>query len=492
MKKYTNSFICLVLLILLISVREIFSAKTLFIIYTSTLIFYLIIEVALARVRDKTNYLLDPAVLASLFTFILSFGITNYIFINEDSFFGDQLFDRLGTEAFKYLADAMPLVIIGAIAMWVGNHSILGYKLYQLLTSSIINVKKYIRQSLEFNYGLILSLFILSVLARIIAIYLGVFGFTQGDESVNAYSGLEWSLNLIGEAGKLSLLILSLTYFNPTENKRYKLTFIIIFIIELLLGILSGMKANIMLPFLIITFSYYLINKRIKKSYVLFFIAAVFVAYAIVEPFRILKKIDPHFESTPSYILKSFVEAYTLSKEFNLKNPDLSESIFVSALMRSNYVIEIAKVKEYDDKVGLQYDDPDFKYNLFTFPIQAILPRILWSDKPIQSLGNWYTRNVWGWDSESFTAMTPFGFLYFAGGIPYIIIFLFIIGIMQNALFRFIKLGSGGIIIYVGLLSTVVLIDSTVNGIFIYWLRLFPIFLVLQYFIFKNNLPGKS
>lgn len=486
MNRYLNSFICFLILLVLINIQEIFSSVTLFIIYTSLLIIYLLIEIILIRNSDRRGWLLNPAVLASLFTFILSFGITNYVYLSEENIFTVQLFDRLGLEAFLYLNNAMPLVFIGAIAMWAGFHSGLGQHLFQFMTVALIQVKKYLRKSFEIRFKLILVLAVISVFARILAIYLGIFGYAQDPNARIIYSSLDIPLNMLGDLGKFCLLIISLAYFGLENNKKFKRTFITILIIELLFGILSGMKIGLMLPFIIPIIAYYIINKRLKKIFVLYFFTSVFVAYAIIEPFRVLRDFDPNFKSTPGYILSTFTEAYSLSQAIGFAKSEFSENVLLSAFMRSNYIIEIAKAKEYDDKVGLKEGDPDFKGFLFTAPLLAYVPRALWSGKPDQRIGNWFTKEVWGWDIESSTGMTPFGFLYFAGGIPYIIIFLFIIGIMQDTLYKFYNLGAGGLIVYLGLLSTVVLIDSTVNGIFISWLRLFPILIILQYFIFKK------
>lgn len=486
MKKYFNSLICLLVLLCLIIIQEFFSSKALFLIYTCLLIIYLVIEVVILRIKDKSDYLLNPAFLASFFTFMLGFGVTNFLFFDENGSYYWLLYDRLGLNAFGYLADAMPLVIVGAIAMWTGYHSGLGQHLFYLMTNSLVHVKKYLRETYEIRFKLILVLAGISVFARVLAIYLGIFGYAQDPETVIDLSAIGLPLNLLGELGKFCLLIISLAYFNLPDNKKYKFTFITILMLEIFFGILSGMKSMIMIPIVTIILTNYLINKRFKKSFILYLFVAIAFAYTIVEPFRILRWYDPNFKSTPGYILSTFTEAYSLSKEIGFGQSEFSENVFLTALMRNNYVIEIAKAKEYNDNVGLKADDPDFKAMLFTVPIMAYVPRAFWPEKPQQIIAGWFTLKVWGMDIISATAMTPFGFLYFAGGAPFIIIFLFIIGVMQDALYKFFKLGSGGVIIYVGLLSTVVLIDSNVSGIFISWLRLFPILFFMQYFLFEK------
>ena len=77
--------------------------------------------------------------------------------------------------------------------------------------------------------------------------------------------------------------------------------------------------------------------------------------------------------------------------------------------------------------------------------------------------------------------MTPIGFLYFAGGLVFIFFGFLIIGIMQKTLWQFYLAGGGQLLIFLAFLSTVVLIDSAYNGMVVYWLRYFPVFIFLQH-----------
>jgi hypothetical protein len=105
----------------------------------------------------------------------------------------------------------------------------------------------------------------------------------------------------------------------------------------------------------------------------------------------------------------------------------------------------------------------------------------------MEDIGGWFTQKVWGWNIQSSTGMTPISFLYFAGGNLAVFIVFFIIGIMQNTLYRFLTLGAGGIIIYFGLLQSLVMIDSAVNGLFINWMRMLPALIILQSFLLRKN-----
>jgi len=246
------------------------------------------------------------------------------------------------------------------------------------------------------------------------------------------------------------------------------------------------MKSLVVIPFVIPLVAFLIIKRRVNKSLLALSVAAIVIAYIIIEPYRMYSLFDPNFKSSPKYILQSLYDAYILNKQVGLVQETDSEFFLLAFFGRTNNLVEAAKAIDYNNKVGLDKTDPDFRNNLLLVPFHAIIPRFIWKDKPLQDIGLWFTRKVWGYDFFSSTSVTPFGFLYFAGGNAFVIIFFLMFGIMQNALIRFVDLGSGGIIVFIGLLSTVVLFDHAVNSIFISWIRLYPILILLQYFVFKG------
>ncbi len=63
------------------------SGEEKFILKTLLLSGFLIYEIISVRKRDPENWKLNPFVLAALFTFILGFGLTNFVYIIPNEFF---------------------------------------------------------------------------------------------------------------------------------------------------------------------------------------------------------------------------------------------------------------------------------------------------------------------------------------------------------------------------------------------------------------------
>ncbi len=58
---------------------------------------------------------------------------------------------------------------------------------------------------------------------------------------------------------------------------------------------------------------------------------------------------------------------------------------------------------------------------------------------------------------------------------------------MCKFLYQFLKLESGGIVIYLGLIMSLMYIDGMVNAIFVTWLRNIPVFYFFNILFYNNS-----
>jgi hypothetical protein len=399
----------------------------------------------------------------------------------------DTPYSKLGPEAFEYMNKAMDYIILAAFSMWIGYKIKLGNNFYYFLTHNKIFKSNFFRKTFLIRKNVVLFLFISSIVARLISIQLGLFGYSQSPENREEYGAVMNILYLIGSLGSFTLLAYSIFYFTYNNGK---ILFIIVFIIELIFGILSGMKSQIMMPFFITLFSYYLVRHKINRQIFAYAILSIFLAYYIVEPFRILRYVDKNFQSNPSYIIRTLTDSYEMNKRLKLVENQRIDQTFLQFLGRLEYTLTTARAIQYKDQVGLSTSDPDFEERLLTILPQAFIPRAFWEGKTIENNTQWYSYRVWGSTATNSVAYSPIGFLYFAGGsigtVFYIVLFFGLFGTMQKILFKFLNRGGGGIIVYAGLLMSVVIIDSTVNTIFVDWIRMLPALFILQYMTLKR------
>ena len=455
-----------------------------FIIKNIFLFVFLSYNIIIYKKNNPEIWLLNPAVLASIFTFLIGFVITSYIHFIPDTESNKYLYKQLGSDPFPLLNYVMTLAILSAIVMWIGYYTRLGDRLYNFLMSKPLGLIKYFRSELKPRMAIIYTLIIISIVARLYAIQIGVYGYAQSPKTLSENIATAFTINAAGQLINFSLILVALKFFKEGFNFNYRITLALIVIIEIYFGLISGMKSAVIYPVAILFICFYAVHKKIHKGFVVGTIVLLVLAYIVIEPFRILRMKDMNFQSSPGYIASTMLDAYSLNKSRKIVYGD--EDIFSSIIQRNNYLLAAAKAIDFADNSGLDTQSPDFFEKIYTVPLQAFIPRVFWRNKPIEDFGAWFSVVVWGSTPTTSVAMTPIGFLYFAGRIVAVMIGFFVYGIMQKTVWKFYLGGGGQLLIYFGFLSSVILIDSAINGTLVYWIRYFPVFIMLQAFLLKK------
>ncbi len=455
-----------------------------FILKTAFLTLLIAVFVLNLKREIEKDWLLHPAILALIFTFLISFAITNYIYFIPDTIHSAALYKQLGSDPLPALNYTMTIVILSAFMMWIGYRTGFGDRIYNFLLGKPLWLERFFRSELNPRMTMIFVLIIISVLARLYAIELGVFGYAQSEEKLSENIAIAYSINALGQLIDFSLILVAIKFFREGLNFNYRVTLTVIVLVEIYFGIISGMKSAVVFPVLTLFICYYFVHKKINKSFIVAAVVLLVFAYMIIEPFRMLRTKDVHFESSPGYIIGTMTDAYQMNKSRQLVYD--SEDVFTSIIARNNYLLNAAKAIDYKNNRGLDTSDPDFLEKIYTVPLQTFIPRAIWLDKPVEDFGMWFSYKVWGGTRTTSVAMTPIGFLYFAGGVIAVLIGFFVFGVAQKIVWNFYLAGGGQLLIYFGFLSTVVLIDSSVNGTLVYWLRNLPIFILVQALLLKK------
>lgn len=448
------------------------------------LFLFLIHKIYEYKKQNPERWVLNPVVLASIFTFLLGFSITNYIHFIPGTEANQSLYKQLGSDPFPVLNYTMTMIILSAIMMWWGYESNFGDRLYNYILKRPLGLIKYFRTQLKPNMAFIYVLILISVFARLYAIQIGMFGYSKSPKTLSENIAIALLISSASQLINFSLILVALKFFTEGFNFHYRITLTLIVLMEIYFGLLSGYKSAVIFPVAILFICYYFVNGKFHKGFIVASILLLIAAYSIIEPFRILRMRDPNFQSSLGYISGTMLDAYNLNQ--NRKLVYGSEDIFTSIVERNNYLIAAAKAIDFADNTILDTQAPDFLEKIYTVPLQAFIPRIFWRNKPIEDFGQWFSVVVWGGLPSTSVAMTPIGFLYFAGGIIAVFIGFVVFGIMQRFVWNFYLGGGGQLLIYFGFLSSVILIDSSINGTLVNWLRNLPIFIILQSFLLKK------
>jgi hypothetical protein len=442
---------------------------------------YLAFEINLLR-RDYVNpyWPINPVVLASFVTFVLQFGITNLLY-----FFPEDILTKIGsnhevTEAMNYL---MLLVLLGAFAMWRGYRSRISVAVSKVVSknSGLNNIFK---RSYHLRPFFLAACVGLSLLSRLGGIWLGVYGYSSEYSLLYDLAKYTQYLALGESLGKVALISIALQYYSQEVRKLPVLTLYTLLAYEVFFGLLSGFKSQIAMPFIIVGLCKFYQQRKFHVWVVGAVFISVIAGYLVVEPFRIVRYQDPGFEGrTVSGIYRSMLDRDTF---YEPTRDDLL-SIFPKFISRINLTYIGSLGIEYADAGPLPDGSPDFLRNIFLAPAHAVVPRIIWESKPYQDIGQWYTRVVLGHNTLSSTGMSPFTYLYFAGGIVSVFLGFFFVGIAQRTWWdAFFHRGSGPALLFFGMLGALVVIDSAFDSFFVSLFRMTPLLLIVQYGLFRK------
>ena len=450
--------------------------------YTLLLLGYLYVEIKNLWTRDTQLFWINPVVLASIFSIVLAFGVTNVLY-----FLPENMVALLGLQpiATPWMNQLMLLVVLGATSMWVGYSSGVGRNMGRMLQRSRV-LRKWMSPSMRVNMLVLYAFLAISLIERLLAIKLGVYGYSSTYDQLIARASYTQYFSMAESLGKLALVGVALQCFaSPRSARSDRVLLWLVLGYEVAFGFLSGFKSAVVMPFIIVGIVYYSQRNRFPRWLIPVVVVAVMAAYAVIEPFRAARNEDAGFVGTS---LGSIVSTMTSASNVNADDGGERASTKLRFLARSNLTYFASLGIEYAANNELPAGSPQFLGNIILAPAHALIPRFLWSDKPLETIGLWYTNQVMGLDFFSSTAMSPFTYLNFAGGPLAVILGFLMVGILQRGLFDGLRrFGGGGLIVLFGLLGTLVNIDSAFNSFFVSLIRLLPILVVLQYVLLRRS-----
>lgn len=489
LRVFDVSFFLLIWLLYICSVINILGNKGCFILLTCILQLYIIIEIWHIRKVQPVGWLINPIVLCSIATFTMSFSISNIIFFIPEKYLHDIGVDSVITPPMNKL---MFLVNLSALAMWMGYRSDLASKLYHWKFIQKIN-KLYFKRNVRLKNISYPMMFFISLIGRLLSIKAGLFGYSSSYEAYIAAASYFQYLNYAMLMGKVGLLVSALEYFSGAREQRIKVWFYILFVNELVFGVLSGFKSAVAMPFLICLICKYMKTNKFDKRFMLFSVVALFAAYTIIEPFRDLRQKDSGFDGTSlAYITDTLIMASLggTDKSITFTNEEKA-SIGLLIISRFNLVAVGAVGIDYaDNNPILPEDSPKFLQDMLLSPISALVPRFIWGGKSMTNTGLWYTRVPMGRaDSISATAMSPVTYLYFAGGYVMVFIGFFMLGMIHKTIFRLTNplYSVAGGLVFIGVLNNLIFVSSAFNVIFVSMFRDLPIIIILQKYLFNHG-----
>lgn len=465
----------------ILSAADVLSQRVLFTAITLLLLAYLTAELSRLRRAHPQRWVINPIAMASFLTFGLSFGVTNILFFLPPETIGAV---GLVPEVTPAMVKLMWLVLMGAIAMWLGYWSPLAARLSGPAMQR--KAARWIRKATKPRPLAVPLLAAAALFARLIQVRLGLFGYSSDHGQLMKLGGITQYLGMLASLGLLALLLAALTYFWHPGSAPKKAWLIGLIVVEVGFGFLSGFKSQVAMPFVIVGVCAYLRDGRIPAIWIFGFVAALITAYAVIEPFRDASRVSGGFDDA------SFVEiAETMASaqdETMIRRDQVP--VWISILSRSSLISDGSAGIAYMEMHGKLPDgSPAFLKNMLLAPAYAWIPRLIWTEKPVGDLGLWYTRVIMNRNLMSATASGPFTYLYLAGGVIAIAVFFGLLGVTQRAYYFLLTPFDkpAGALIFLAMLPTMANIASSVDGMLVDIFRTIPLLVLMQFMIFRRS-----
>jgi hypothetical protein len=457
------------------------SGENEFIFWTIMLLSYLGFEIIMERLEGEERIFSNPCVISSIGTFGILFGVSNFGCFGTDNYvFADGTFQDVN---FVWMNRAMALIFLSAIIMWVGYGSLIGKEIASRLWKNRF-IGGFLRKTYRLRWSVIWFCLLASILSRYIQISLGVFGYSSEIDQLYALAAYRQYLDLGVSLGRVGLAGVALAYFSGEEKSFYTKIMLVFFLIyEILFGFLVGFKGQTIVPLIIVGLCQYIVTGKNPKWSIFIAIIVLYFSYMIIEPFRVIRNSDESFQNRNIAEIGSTM--WNIAK--GAERPSFEESSYLAGFISSSgLIVEAARSIRFKEENDIPEGAPEFLRNILISPIYAFVPRFFWQSKHLANIGGWYAQVVHQQTTDTNSiGMSPIGYLYFTGGIIAVLVGFYFIGLLIRIFCRrFSGFESGGIFVFIGMLSMFIFVDSAVDSMFASVFRFFPLLILTQRFIF--------
>jgi len=278
-----------------------------------------------------------------------------------------------------------------------------------------------------------------SVLAWAVAIYAVVFA-TQlyllhaqlyaYTASWKAYYAHLSSLQVLGTVstvgGATALVLITIEkYFHPSDMPA-RLLFWLILALEVGWGLASGMKSEVLQPFIIVAIISSLIERRFKKGWVAVALLGLIVLYPLSNNYRRLVLHQGGLASAAG-VASAGLKALSETEQ---------EQSGLSGLFQNGWRLSVGRFDMLTSMglvlwLGPGTDSLQGEERWWMIPYYPFIPRFIWQSKPILNEGARFSVAL-GYGDHTSTAVTYPGDLYAKYGLPGILAGMFLLGVVSQ------------------------------------------------------------
>jgi oligosaccharide repeat unit polymerase len=282
---------------------------------------------------------------------------------------------------------------------------------------------------------------------------------------------------------RYGLALTAITYFiRPSKSKG--VIFGLIFSLELISGLFSGMKSHVIVALLIVSIVYFYSKKIVPKGMLLALILTLILINPFTSAYRDLinkgaidtTSFESMFEAVPDVVLNSYT-GNTFASIF-----DLGYQLTTSRLsMLESFSVIIKDISQ----------SGEFWYGRYYvyFPILVFVPRIIWQNKPVVDLGLWFTQTYWNPNAFHSTAITYPGDFYLNFGLTGVLLGMFFTGIIYRFVYERFKMNvsPSALFIYIFVFLAITNYEGDFVNIYGGAIKQLVELFIISYFVFRKE-----
>lgn len=372
---------------------------------------------------------------------------------------------------YRFLLQALAYVSIGMLAFWVGCSLVIrkegtGKPLAALLTAR----EPAVRSTLAWATGIYAVVFAL----RLYLLQSHLYAYVGSWKAYYSNLSLLQVLATVSSLGGVAALILVAIekYFHPCDTAA-RMLFWVILVLEVGWGLTSGMKEFVLQPVVIVAVISSLVHRKFQKHWVVIAFLGLIAIYPFINNYRRLALRRGGFASA-SAVASASLAALSETGGGRRRSSPWIQSGWRMTVHRLDLLTSFGLVLWMGPRVGrLQGKD-----RWWMVPYYPFVPRFLWRSKPILDKGRRFSVAT-GSTSVSSLAITYPGDLYASGGLPAILLGMFLLGIVAQALANSIigLLDKRRLFVYAALFFAVT--DMEIDY-FSFWTTLIKSFVILS------------
>lgn len=400
----------------------------------------------------------------ALFTFTMFF----YIFTGSLLIYiGTLTYDRFSATLFteENLNRANYLTVLATSSMWFA------FLIFTKKTSS--GFKQSFSKKVLFNKPLASTLLFLTSVSYIWGIINGFVGYSKNTEVTSTFSSL---LSLFNSISFLILIGYYFTNYEKIKSKRFDPYFILLITVLVFIGIISGSKFSIILPFIYIGLIDYFKSGDILTKKNLYIVLLFISSFIVIIPIRNVLQ-DTRKGNSNVDVVEIFS---SIGKDDSVSEP----AFFLAFLSRITYIPPLVLAMEYEGPKPPAVTN--LWYYKFMSPIYAFTPRVINPGKPEITFGKWFSFNVYGSTEDNNIGATYQGILYMNGGLISVLFGFLIVGMVQ-ALFVNFLFNNKYLPVYLLLLLKMVFLSQEPWAFYTGFIQTLVLMLIVYNFIFKRK-----